>query len=188
MNIEKDITNCITTLKSGGIILYPTDTIWGIGCDATNEEAVAKIYALKNRSNKKSMIILLADVKELHNYIDNLNEQIFEYLSTVTKPTTIIYSHAKGLAKNCINEDGSIAIRIVQDEFCQQLIRQFGKPIVSTSANIATEKSPINFLEIDAKIKNGVDYIVQHRQNDLSSSTPSSIIKWNNDGNITIIR
>ncbi len=188
LNFKNDIENCLAALQKDGIILYPTDTIWGIGCDATNEKAVAKIYQLKKRADEKNLIILLADVKNLPNYVENFNTKIFDYLNQVTKPTTVIYEAAKGLAKNLTNKDGSIAIRIVQDEFCQQLITQLGKPIVSTSANISGYPSPLFFTAIDSAIKNGVDYIVQHRQNDISSSSPSAIVKWHADNSITIIR
>lgn len=183
-----DITECIKVLSAGGLILYPTDTIWGIGCDATNNSAVEKIYSLKQRPDNKSMIILVADAKEIYKYVDNPNEKIFEYLSAIEKPTTVIYRHAKDLPKNLINNDGSIAIRIVLDDFCHQLNTHFKKPIVSTSANISAEAFPKNFMEISDTIKNGVDYIVQHRQNDLNLSQPSSVIKMNADGEIEIIR
>jgi len=185
---NNDIEECIIALQAGGLILYPTDTIWGIGCDATNENAVAKIYALKKRSDEKSMIILLADEKELPGYIAQTNPKIFDYIKGINKPTTVIYNDAVNLAKNLINKDGSIAIRIVKDEFCKQLIRQFKKPIVSTSANISGYPPPAIFFDVDAAIKNGVDYIVQHRQDDMNSASPSAIVKWNADGSLQIIR
>ena len=188
VNFENDIKRCIGVLNKGGLILYPTDTIWGIGCDATNEKAVEKIFSLKKRSDKRSMIILVADEKEIFNYAANPDKKIFEYLSTTQKPTTVIYEHAKNIDGNLINSDGTIAIRIVNDDFCKMLINQFKKPIVSTSANISGEAFPQNFNEIVAKIKNGVDYIVQHRQNDLMVSQPSAIIKLNNQENIEILR
>ncbi len=188
MDFTTDIQACIKVLQNGGLILYPTDTIWGIGCDATNEKAVAKIYDLKKRSDEKSMIILLADDKNLHNYILQPNPKVFDYLKTVNKPTTVIYEGAINLAKNLINKDGSIAIRIVKDEFCKQLITAFKQPIVSTSANISGHAAPQIFATIDSVIKNGVDYIVQHRQDDITPTTPSAIIKWKADGSLFIIR
>jgi L-threonylcarbamoyladenylate synthase len=188
MQFANDIKECINVLQKGGLILYPTDTIWGIGCDATNEKAVAKIYQLKKRADEKSMIILLATQKDLPQYITHTPKDIFAYINKVTKPTTIIYDGAIHLATNIINKDGSIAIRIVNDEFCKQLITNFKKPIVSTSANISSFPSPQNFNGIDSAIKNGVDYIVQHRQNDVTPTTPSTIIKYNTDGAIQIIR
>lgn len=187
-NFDNDIKRCIKVLKSGGIILYPTDTIWGIGCDATKEKAVEKIFALKKRPDKKSMILLVAEQKDIFNYVVDPNEKIFEYLSVTDKPTTVIYQGAKHLADNLISSDGTIAIRIVKDDFCQQLLTQFKKPIVSTSANISGEPFPKCFNDIPSAIKNGVDYIVQHRQNELMSSQPSSIIKLNTEGKVEVIR
>jgi len=187
-DLKNDIDECCRVLATGGLILYPTDTIWGIGCDATNEDAVKKIYQLKKREEKKSMIILVADEKEIFNYVEDPDKKIFGYLSSAKKPTTVIYEHAKNLAQNLISDDGTVAIRIVKDEFCKALITQFKKPIVSTSANISREPFPKNFADIGMAIKNGVDFIVQHRQNDLMSSQPSSIIKLNNKGEIEILR
>lgn len=187
-SFENDIEKCLDVLSSGGLIVYPTDTIWGIGCDATNEKAVEKIFSLKKRDDKKTMIILVADEEEILKYVVSPQQKIFDFLSATEKPTTVIYPHAKDLAKNLISEDGTIAIRIVKDNFCKALIKQFKKAIVSTSANISGENFPKNFNEIDPVIKNGVDYIVQHRQNDFSISQPSSIIKLNEDGKIIVIR
>lgn len=183
-----DIEESIKVLHNGGLLLYPTDTIWGIGCDATNENAVAQIYQLKKRADEKSMIILLADEQDLPNYITQPNPKVFDYIKGIHKPTTVIYDGAINLAKNLINKDGSIAIRIVKDEFCKQLIKKFRYPVVSTSANISGYPPPTIFADIDVAIKNGVDYIVQHRQDDLTPSSPSAIIKWNADGSLHIIR
>lgn len=183
-----DIENCLSILQIGGIFLYPTDTIWGIGCDATNKEAVAKIFQLKKRAEEKSMIILLADEKDIIHYITQPDFRVLSYLQTVTKPTTVIYDGATGLAENIINKDGTVAIRITQDLFCKHLIKTFKKPIVSTSANITGCKPPNFFSAISDEIKNGVDYIVQHRQNDMVTVAPSAIIKWNKDGTTTVIR
>jgi L-threonylcarbamoyladenylate synthase len=188
IHFTNDIEASIKVLQNGGLILYPTDTIWGIGCDATNEAAVAKIYALKKRSDEKSMIILLAGKESLPGYISQTPPKNFDYLKNIQKPTTVIYEGAINLAKNLINKDGTIAIRIVQDDFCQQLITAFKKPIVSTSANISGHTSPQIFKDITAPIKNGVDYIVQHRQRDATPAAPSAIIKWNADGSLFIIR
>ena len=188
MQFANDIKECITILKNGGLILYPTDTIWGIGCDATNEAAVAKIYQLKKRADEKSMVVLEANEKNIATYITQPNVKIFDYIKGINKPTTVIYEGAIGLAKNAIAKDGSAAIRIVKDEFCNQLITQFKKPIISTSANISGYPPPVIFADIDVVIKNGVDYIVQHRQDDVTPSSPSAIIKWNADGTYQIIR
>ena len=185
---SNDIDKCLQILNSGGLILYPTDTIWGIGCDATNEEAVAKIYALKLRVASKSMIILLAEERDILTYVTQPDLQIFDYIKGISKPVTVIYEGATAVAENLIGEDGTIAIRVVNDEFCKHLINRFCKPIVSTSANISGYPPPLLFNDIDAAIKSGVDYIVQHRQDDLYTAAPSVIIKWNSNGIPTIIR
>ncbi|HXR83092.1 MAG TPA: L-threonylcarbamoyladenylate synthase [Hanamia sp.] len=187
-NFENDIVNCLSVLQSGGIILYPTDTIWGIGCDATNSISVQRIFQLKKREEKKSMIILVNDENMISDYVSNPSVKILSYISSAKKPTTAIFKNAIHLPNNLINEDGSIAIRIVQDDFCRELINQLKKPVVSTSANISGEKFPQNFTEISKEIKNGVDCIVQHRQNDFSKSVPSSIIKLNENDEIDFIR
>lgn len=188
MSFEKDIVEATKVLKAGGLILYPTDTIWGIGCDATNEEAVAKIYRLKQRADEKSMIILLADERDIIQYVAQPDLEVFDYLDTTTKPTTVIYEGAIGLAGNLVNSDGSIAIRIPKDDFCIHLIKRFRGPVVSTSANISGQPSPQTFADVSDEIKSGVDFIVQHRQSDKSAAMPSSIIKWNVNGPPTIIR
>ena len=186
-NFENEISDCIEVLSRGGLILYPTDTIWGSGCDATDEQAVEKIFSLKKRDDKKSMIVLVANEKGIYNYVENPDKKIFDYLNSTKDPTTVIYEHAKNIAQNLINSDGTIAIRIVKDDFCNQLISQFKKPIVSTSANISGDVFPKNFSEISDAIKNGVDHIVQHLSEDISSQ-PSSIIKLNSEGEIEILR
>jgi L-threonylcarbamoyladenylate synthase len=188
IGFENDIKACIEVLEAGGLILYPTDTIWGIGCDATNEKAVAKIYRLKQRSDEKSMVVLVADEKTITQYVTQSDLKIFDYIKGIYKPTTVIYDGAIGLANNVIAKDGTAAIRIVKDDFCRQLIQRFKKPVVSTSANISSYPPPTVFTDIDSAIKNGVDYIVQHRQDDLTPSSPSAIIKWKDDGSLTIIR
>lgn len=188
MQIDNDIDASLDVLKRGGLILYPTDTVWGIGCDSTNASAVEKIYKLKNRNASKSMIILLADEKDILNYVDHQRALVFDFIKGIQKPVTVIYSRAKNLAPNLINEDGSIGIRVVHDLFCSSLIRQFGKPIVSTSSNVSGYPPPANFEDIDIKIKNGVDYIVQHRQDDIVPAVPSTVIKLNDDDSFTVIR
>ena len=184
---EKDIEKCLETLKSGGLILYPTDTVWGIGCDATNKEAVEKIYKLKRRSDEKAMIVLVADERDVMQHVAAPDLSLFDYLDKTAKPTTVVYEGALGFADNIVASDGSIAIRICKDEFCRQLIKRFRKPIVSTSANISGLPAPKFFKEISDEIKNGADYIVQHRRDDETISEPSSLIKWNN-GDVTILR
>jgi L-threonylcarbamoyladenylate synthase len=185
---SNDIEKCLTVLQNGGLILYPTDTIWGIGCDAANERAISKIYALKKRPDEKSMIVLMAEEKDIINHVAQPDLNVFDYLKTTSKPTTVIYDGAIGLADNLISKDGTIAIRLTTDSFCRSLIKQFRKPIVSTSANISGYPSPLVFNDINDEIKNGVDYIVQHRQNDLIPATASSIIKWLPDGTYITIR
>lgn len=180
--MNKEISQSIQVLRNGGLILYPSDTIWGIGCDATNENAVAKIFALKQRNESKALISLVADKKQLI----SLTKQIPKEAEN-EKPTTIIYTKISGLAKNLIANNGTAAIRIVQNNFCIQLIQKFGKPIVSTSANISGENTPKQFSEISNEIKNNVDYIVNLRQNDIMNN-PSRILIINEDGSIKKIR
>ena len=187
VDFEKDIEQCLKTLKAGGLILYPTDTVWGIGCDATNKAAVAKIYALKKRADHKAMIVLVADERDVLQYVAAPDLQVFDHLEQTTKPTTVIYEGAIGLADNLTGEDGSIGIRICKDEFCRHLLKRFRKPIVSTSANISGEPSPALFTEISQGIKEGVDHIVHYRQDDTSPASPSSVIKWEN-GAVTVLR
>jgi L-threonylcarbamoyladenylate synthase len=187
LEFEKDILHCLEVLKNGGLILYPTDTIWGIGCDATNEAAVNKVYRLKRRSDEKAMIVLVADEKELLRFVTQPDLRVFDYLKNVPKPTTVIYDGAVGLANNLIGEDGSIAIRICRDEFCNQLIERFCRPIVSTSANISGEPFPKNFSSISDLIKKKVDYIVSYGQDDSGTAEPSALVRWEK-GQIIIIR
>ena len=186
-NFEEDIIKALEQLKKGGIILYPTDTIWGLGCDATNAAAAEKIIQLKQRPQQKSFVVLAASEKDVLQYTASPDLAVFNYLENVQKPTTVIYEHALGLAENVCNTDGSVAIRICSDEFCRHLIKRFRKPIVSTSANISGEPSPGNFTHISAWIKRGVDYIVQYRQNDTGIHAASSHIRWKN-GQAEIIR
>ena len=187
MSFEKDIEKCLEVLKDGGLILYPTDTVWGIGCDATNEKAVEKIYKLKKRSDEKAMIVLVADEKDIMQHVAAPDLSLFDYLDKTTKPTTVVYEGALGFADNLVAKDGSIAIRICKEEFCRRLIKRFRKPIVSTSANISGIPAPKIYKEISDEIKNGVDHIVQYRRDDEKISEPSSLIKWNN-GNVTVLR
>ena len=188
MDFSTDIENALKVLKQGGLILYPTDTIWGIGCDATNEEAVEKVFVVKNRPSNKSLIILVADERDVIQYVANPDLRVFDYLQGTNKPTTVIYEGAIGLAPSLVNEDGSIAIRIVKDEFCRHLIKRFRKPIVSTSANISGEAAPAFFSAIKEDVKNGVDYTVKYKQGDMTPASPSAVIKWNKDGSASVLR
>jgi L-threonylcarbamoyladenylate synthase len=185
---EQEVVEALEVLRSGNVILYPTDTIWGIGCDATNGEAVQRIYQIKNREDSKSMIILVADERDVLQYVAAPDLSVFDFIEEQTRPTTIIFEHAIGLPDNLIAEDGSVAIRIVRDEFCRHLIKRLRKPIVSTSANISGQASPKFFAEVFQEIKNAVDHIVKWRQDDATPSFPSQIIKWNNDGSHIVIR
>jgi L-threonylcarbamoyladenylate synthase len=188
LEFEKDILHCLETLQQGGIILYPTDSIWGIGCDAKNPEAVKKIFDLKQRPSVKSMIVLLADPREINRYTSRPEPYISEYLGTTTKPTTVIYEGALGLAENLVGEDGTVAIRIVQEDFCRHLIKRFRKPLVSTSANISGRETPQNFAGISDEIKQGVDYIVQYRQQDDRPATASTLVRFTKSGEPVILR
>jgi L-threonylcarbamoyladenylate synthase len=178
MDFSNDIDSCLRVLKSGGIILYPTDTIWGIGCDATNEEAVEKIFTVKERPSNKSLIVLVADEREVLKHVANPDLRIFEHLQNISKPTTVIYENAIGLAANLVADDGTVAIRIVKDEFCKHLVKRFRKPIVSTSANISGQDPPKNFRDISEEITRRIDYVVGHRQNEKTEATSSAIIQW----------
>lgn len=183
-----EINKALDVLKSGGLILYPTDTIWGIGCDATNAEAVAKVFALKQRAEAKSLIILLDSDNKLASYANDIPDVAYDLIEYAENPMTIVFSNAKNLAPNVINEDGSIGIRITSHEFCKELIQRFKKPIVSTSANISGQPSPKNFSFVAQEIKDGVDYIVNLEQDDHEEKKPSTIIKLEPDGKFAFIR
>lgn len=185
---EAEVEKALEVLRNGGVMLYPTDTIWGIGCDATNENAVKRIYQIKNREDSKSMIILVADERDVLQYVAAPDLAVFDFIEEQTRPTTIIFEHAVGLPANLVAEDGSIAIRIARDEFCKHLVKRLRKPIVSTSANISGQASPKFFAEVSDEIKNSVDHIVKWRQDDVTPAQPSQIIKWDNDGTKTVIR
>ena len=177
---EEDIIQSLLVLNDGGVLLYPTDTIWGLGCDATNEKAVQKIYDIKQRMLLKSLVVLVADEKAVLQYVAAPDLAIFDFLEQQKKPTTVIFKNAIGLANSVTGGDGSIAIRIVQDDFCRHLLKRFKKPIVSTSANISGEVSPQNYSQISEAIKNTANYIVQWRQNETTLAQASQIIKWKN--------
>jgi len=187
-SFNDDIVKAVEVLRSGGIILYPTDTIWGIGCDATNPAAVRRIYEIKQRIDAKSMLVLMENPNLLNSYITEVPEIAWDLIDVADNPLTIIYPGAKNLAPNLLATDGSIGIRITTEPFTQQLIQRFRKPVVSTSANISGQKSPRNFNEINDEIKPMMDYIVAYRQDDLSKSNPSGIIKIGVGGQIEIIR
>lgn len=177
----------IEALKSGGLILYPTDTIWGIGCDATNEDACQRIFELKERPENKSFVLLVDGFPMIERFIPEFSEVCYDLVDAASKPMTIIYPNAKGLAKSVLAEDGSVGIRITKDPDCLRLIRAIRKPLVSTSANISGQPNPRRFSEIDSKIVAGVDVVVEKRMDEVCTS-PSQIIKIGLTGEVKIIR
>jgi L-threonylcarbamoyladenylate synthase len=186
--MHQDIQKALEVLQNGGTILYPTDTIWGLGCDATNLIAVAKLYEIKKRVDTKSMLVLLDNENRLTQYVQTVPDAAWELIDVADKPLTIIYPGAKNLAENLPANDGSIGIRITNDEFCQKLIQKLKKPIVSTSANISGKPAPTVCAEIEQEILNAVDYAVAWRQDDLAINPPSSIIKIDEKNRICILR
>lgn len=186
--MNEDIKEAIRVMQEGGIILYPTDTIWGIGCDATNPEAVEKVYKLKQRSDSKALIVLLDSEAKLNYYLEEVPELAWDLIEMTEKPLTIIYDKARNVAANLLADDGSLAIRISREKFSKELCMRLRKAIVSTSANITGQVSPSCFDEIDEHIKNGVDYIVKYRQEERDKNKASSIIKLGLYGEIKIIR
>lgn len=185
--MKLEIENCIHTLKKGGLILYPTDTVWGVGCDATNAAAVEKVYRLKQRSDQKALVCLVNDFKMLNEYVENVPEVAYDILKYASRPTTIIYDNPIRVAENLIASDNSLAIRVARDAFCKALIHRFRRPLVSTSANISGEKTPQRFAEISPIILGGVDYVV-NLQREKKSGKPSAIIKLEHDGSVKVIR
>jgi len=185
---KQDIEQALDVLRKGGIILYPTDTIWGIGCDATNAEAVDKVNKLKGRTQDKNLIILLENDNKLVSYVREIPDVAYELIEYTDEPLTIIYSGAKNLASNLIPKDGTIGIRIVKHDFCEELIRRFRKPIVSTSANFTNSPAPKTFNDIDQGIIEGVDYVVQYQQENQQENSASTIIKLGPSGQFELIR
>ena len=187
-DFSQDLDQCLEVLAHGGIILYPTDTVWGLGCDATNEDAVEKLIRLKGKSPNNGLIVILAAERDILHYVTQPDLSVFDYLAEKPNPTTVIYKGGTGVADNVLAMDGTIAIRLVKEEFCRHLVKRFRKPLVSTSANLHGRPTPGLYKEIDEKIKESVDYIVQYRQEDTHVAAPSSIIKCNQDGTFTVIR
>ncbi|WP_417188300.1 L-threonylcarbamoyladenylate synthase [Bacteroides sp.] len=184
----EDIKKACQVMNEGGVILYPTDTIWGIGCDATNEEAVRRVYEIKQRSDSKAMLVLVDSPVKVDFYVQDVPEVAWDLIEVADKPLTIIYSGARNLASNLIAEDGSVGIRVTNEEFSKRLCQQFRKAIVSTSANISGQPSPANYSEITEELKSMVDYVVGYRQEEMGHPKPSSIIKLDKGGVIKIIR
>lgn len=186
-HIKQEINQAIATLKKGGLILYPTDTIWGIGCDAKNAEAIDRVYALKKRPDAKALICMVSDFKMLNQYVSDIPEVAYDILKYAVKPTTIIYDKPIRVAQNLLPEDESLAVRVSRHDYSKHLIRKFKRPIVSTSANISGQPSPKSFQEIDPAILAGVDYVV-NLERKKKNGAPSAIIKLKNDGTVHIIR
>jgi L-threonylcarbamoyladenylate synthase len=185
--MKEEIQNCLKVLNNGGLILYPTDTVWGIGCDATQPAAIEKIRKLKQRSDEKSMICLVSNFKMLQEYVEDVPEMAYDILKTAQRPTTIVYDNPIRVAENLIAEDNTLGIRVCRNKFCNMLIKKFRRPIVSTSANISGKPTPKRFDEIDDAILKGTDYAVNLDRKE-KTAKPSSIIKLSNDGQIKIIR
>lgn len=187
-DIAEDIRQAVETLRKGGLILYPTDTIWGIGCDATNQEAVSRIFALKQREDSKAMISLVDSADRMQRYVRDVPDVAWDLIEYAERPLTLILDGANGLASGLIAEDGSTALRVTRENISHELCYRFQRPVVSTSANISGQAAPQNFSEIAPEILAGVDYVMRSRQNDLSKHAPSQIIKLRKDGQIQIIR
>lgn len=186
--MEDDLKKALEVLRGGGVILYPTDTIWGIGCDATNAAAVNRIYTIKKRENARSMLILMENPALLDRYVTDIPDVAWDLVEISSAPLTVIYPGARNLAANLIAPDGSIGIRFTGEPFTSALLKRFRKPLVSTSANISGHPAPADFSHVDEEIKNKVDYVVKYRQEDQTPAAPSAIIKLDAGGRIEIIR
>lgn len=186
--MKDEIKKACEVMQKGGIVLYPTDTVWGIGCDATNEEAVKKVFEIKKRADSKAMLVLVDSSVKVDFYVQDVPNVAWDLIDMTTKPLTIIYDGARNLASNLIAEDGSVGIRVTSEEFSKQLCFRFRKAIVSTSANISGQPSPAVFSEISEEIKDAVDYVVDYRRDEKEAAKPSSIIKLGKGGTIKIIR
>ena len=186
--MEEDIKACLAVLERGGTILYPTETVWGIGCDAMNEAAIDRVFQIKNRPPEKSLIVLLAEAKDIFKYVAAPHPDVVDILENFERPTTVIYEGALGFPDNAVAPNGSIAIRITTDPFCKMLIKRMRRPLVSTSANLSGQHTPKIFGEIDAAITTGVDYVVKYRQEDATVNPPSRLVRLLDDGNLDILR
>ncbi len=183
----KDVEKCLEVLQQGGIILYPTDTIWGLGCDATNTDAVDRLINLKGKPQNKGLIVLLANERDILQYVAAPDPAIFSFFDTIATPTTVIYDNGIGVADNVLNQDGSLGIRLVNEDFCRHLLKRFKKPVVSTSANFSGDPSPDSFMVINDELKSKVDYIVAYRQTEAAMNKASRLVKWKN-GEIEYLR
>ncbi len=185
---QADLDACIEVLERGGLILYPTDTIWGIGCDATNADAVRRVYALKHRDDHKALIVLLDSTDHLDHYVVDVPRMAYELIEVAVKPLTIVYEGAYNLAPALLGEADSVGIRVASDRFCRELCARLGRPIVSTSANVSGEPTAACFAEVAQEIRNGVDYVVNYRQDDTTPCAASNVILLRSDGTFKIIR
>ncbi len=185
--MKTEIEAALSVLKKGGLILYPTDTVWGIGCDATNHDAIEKVFALKKRHESKTLICLVSDFNMLNQFVENIPEVAYDILKYAAKPTTIVYDDPIRVAENLVPDDNTLAIRVVQDDFCKQLIRKFRKPIVSTSANLSGDPTPSTYAEVSNVIREGVDHIVNWNQHKKAAKA-SAIIRLGKDGTVKVIR
>ena len=186
--MTEEILKTVEVLKNGGIILYPTDTVWGIGCDATKHKSIDRIFKIKKRDASKSLIILLDEYEKLFTYVEKVPEIAFDLINNSDSPITVVYPNAKNLAENIIGKDGSIGIRIVKDEFCKKIINLLNQPLVSTSANISGEPTPLIYSRISQKIITQVDYIVDYNRTKIIQLKPSTIVKFNEKGEYIIVR
>ena len=184
----EDMREAVNVLKKGGVILYPTDTVWGIGCDATNEQAVKRIFEIKQRDDSKAMLLLLDSQGRLRQYVKQVPDMAYDLIELATRPLTIIYPGAYAVAPQLVAEDGSIGIRITEELFSKTLCMRLGRPLVSTSANISGEKTPQNYSEITKQIRDSVDYVVRYRRGDRRKAEPSQIIKLDEKNHFVIIR
>ena len=187
-NITPDLESCLRTLRDGGLILYPTDTIWGIGCDATSDEAVRRVYDLKQRADHKAMLTLVDSTSRIGSYVDTIPDIAWDLVELSERPLTIIYPRARNLAPSLLGPDGSIGIRVTRERFTHALCERFRRPIVSTSANLSGQASPKCFIEISDEVIRGVDYVVHYRRTDLTPARPSGILLLGADGTIKVIR
>ncbi|MCY7420333.1 MAG: Sua5/YciO/YrdC/YwlC family protein [Chitinophagaceae bacterium] len=183
-----DLERCLEVLHAGGTILYPTDTVWGLGCDATNDNAVKKLIRLKGKPGQKGLIVLLSTERDVLQYVAGPDMELFNFLQQQTRPTTVIYNDGLNVADEVLDSDGNIAIRIAHEDFCRHLIKRFRKPIVATSANFHGEPTPQNFSQVNPQLVQQVDYTVKFRQQDVGIASASAIIKWNGKGNVTVLR
>jgi L-threonylcarbamoyladenylate synthase len=186
--MEEEIKKAVEVLKLGGTILYPTDTIWGIGCDATNYKAVDKINKIKMRSEPRSLIVLVPSIEALRHYVQDVPEVCIDLISSISDPLTIIYQTGRNLAKNVLAPDKSVAVRIPKDDFCIRLLEEFGKPVTASSANISGDNAPLSFSKINLEIKNRVDYVVDYHKEMINRPKASTIVMLTPDGEIQILR